>query len=150
MDADSLIVGILVTREVQLQRETLFVELTSAFVRRDYACMTAVLREGAVLEFPGTSRLSGTFRGIDGIERYLLATSDVVRPSGKAIAFTHRDQEMVASHEVGVFGPTSVAEMTMHIGLTFDEHEKVVAVSVKPGDIDLFDRTIGSATAPAG
>ncbi|MEX0817826.1 MAG: hypothetical protein WD027_10280 [Gaiellales bacterium] len=136
-----------VTREVQLQRETLFSELTSAFVRRDFVTMTAVLREGAVLEFPGSSRLSGTYRGIEGIERYLLATSDVVRPNGKAIAFTHRDQEMVASHEVGVFGPTSVAEMTMHVSLTFDDDEKVVAVFVKPGEIDLFDRTIESATA---
>lgn len=137
------------TREVQLQREALFGELTSAFVRRDFATKTAVLREGAVLQFPGSSRLSGTYRGIEGIERYLLATSDVVRPNGKAIAFTHRDQEMVASHEVGVFGPTSVAEMTLHISLTFGEEEKVVAVSVKPGDIDLIDRTIESATAQA-
>ena len=150
MDADSLNVGSPVTREVQLQRETLFAELTSAFVRRDFVTMTAVLREGAVLEFPGSSRLSGTYRGVEGIERYLLATSDAVRPNGKAIAFTHRDQEMVASHEIGVFGPTSVVEMTMHISLTFGEDEKVVAVSVKPGDVDLFDRTIGSATAPAG
>jgi ketosteroid isomerase-like protein len=142
-------VGDPVTREVQLQREALFSRLTSAFVRRDYAFMTAVLRDDAVLEFPGTSRLSGTYRGIAGIERYLLATSDAVRPNGMAIAFTHRDEEMVASHEIGVFGPTSVAEMTMHIGITFDEHEKVVAVSVKPGDVDLFDRTIDSATDQA-
>jgi hypothetical protein len=138
-----------VTREEQLRREVLFGELSSAFVRRDFATMTAVLREGAVLEFPGTSRLSGTYRGIEGIERYLLATSDVVRPNGKAIAFTHRDQAMVASHEVGVFGPTMAAEMTMHISLTFDEDEKVVGVLVKPGDIDLFDRVIDSATDQA-
>ena len=133
------------TREVQLQREALFSRLTSAFVRRDYETMTAVLRDDAVLEFPGTSRLSGTYRGIGGIERYLLATSDALRPNGMAIAFTHRDEEMVASHEIGVFGPTKMVEMTMLVSLTFGEGEKVVAVFVKPGDVDLFDRTIGSA-----
>ena len=131
----------LATRETQKRREALFASVVSAFGRRDFAAMEAVLSEDPVLMFAGSSEVAGTYRGIEGIDRYLVAIRDLVRPSGKTIAYTHRDDEMVASHEIGVFGPAGSVEMTMHITLTFDR-DKVAVVFVRPEDIELFDRVL--------
>lgn len=130
-----------VSRETQAQREALFASVVSAFQSRDFAAMEAVLSEDAELMFAGSSELAGTYRGVEEIDRYLVAIRDIVRPNGKTIAYTHREDEMVASHEIGVFGPSGAADMTMHITLTFDR-DKVAVVYVRPENLELFDRVL--------
>lgn len=124
-----------------MRREALFASIVSAFKSRDFAAMEAVLSEDPVLMFAGSSELAGTYRGVEGIDRYLVAIRDLVRPNGKTIAYTHRDDEMVASHEIGVFGPSGAVDMTMHMTLTFDR-DKVALVYVRQEDIELFDRVL--------
>jgi ketosteroid isomerase-like protein len=138
---DAVVVDDPVSRETQTRREALFASIVSAFSRRDFAAMEAVLSEEPVLMFAGSSELAGTYRGVEGIDRYLLAIRDLVRPNGKTIAYTHRDDEMVASHEICVFGLSGTVDMTMHITLTFDR-DKVAVVFVRPEDTEVFDRVL--------
>jgi ketosteroid isomerase-like protein len=130
-----------VSRETQAQREALFASLVGAFQSRDFAAIEAVLSEHAVLMFAGSSELAGTYRGVEEIDRYIIAVRDVVRPTAKPIAYTHRADEMVATNEIGVFGPSGAVDMTMHITLTFDR-DKVAVVYVRPEDLELFDKVL--------
>lgn len=130
-----------VSRETQRQREVLFASLVGAFQSRDFAAIEAVLGEHAVLMFAGSSELAGTYHGVEEIDRYIIAVRDVVRPTAKPIAYTHRAEEMVASSEISVFGQSGTVDMTMHITLTFDR-DKIEVVYVRPEDLELFDRVL--------
>jgi ketosteroid isomerase-like protein len=130
-----------------LEREGLFARLVSAYMRRDFEVFERSVRPDLVVTFPGSSWVAGTYHGYDEFGRYLLVVRDLIRPGGGQMTFTHAAHHMVITHDIVVSGSDRSAEMTMQIGMHFDDEGKVECIVMELSDQSLFDELAHTVTA---
>jgi ketosteroid isomerase-like protein len=134
--------------EIQLgaDREAIFADLLAAFGRHDYETIRAAMRPDVVLELLGTSPLAGTYRGVEELDRFVVALRAVLDTGRHEVSFTHHGDQMIVRHQVAVHGPQHVAAMILRQRFEFDPATgKITSITVEPEDRGLFDYVVRTA-----
>ena len=74
--------------ELGTDREAIFAELLAAFGRHDHETIRAAMRSDVVLVLLGTSPLAGTYRGIEDMDRFVVALRAVLDTGRHQVSFT--------------------------------------------------------------
>ena len=72
----------MVSREVQIERQSAFTRMASAFARRDFEAISRGVSPEVVLTLQGSSWLAGTYQGFEGFGQYLLGARLILEPAG--------------------------------------------------------------------
>jgi hypothetical protein len=132
-----------------MERESRFLEGVGAFMRRDFQTLGRTMVDDIEMVFPGTSWLSGTYRGAESVMRCILALRDVLDSNEDRISFVHDDDRMIVRHDITLHGPLHEIEMAFLVKLAFDPAGRVRSVVVEPEDLRLFDHVLSTAMKAA-
>jgi ketosteroid isomerase-like protein len=119
-------------------RETVLVQLTAAFARKDNARILEAMRPDVEIEVPGMSPLSGRHRGTEAVGRFVEGLARVFVPAESPIEFSHEGNEMVTSQ---IFR-AQTTEWTHRYRITFDESGRIERIVFEPDDVQTFDRLV--------
>ena len=72
--------------ELGTDREAIFADLLAAFGRHDYETIRAAMRSDVVLVLLGTSPLAGTYRGVEELDRFVVALRAVL-DTGRVVKY---------------------------------------------------------------
>lgn len=129
---------------VQEEREAQFARNMDAFIRRDFSVIDETMRPDVTLELPGSSWLAGTYRGLEGVSRGVIALRQVFNSDKRLVTFLHEGDHMVVRHAISVSGPRHEVEMNLGVRIGYDEKGKFATIDVEPADLDLFDYVVNS------
>jgi ketosteroid isomerase-like protein len=132
-------------REIELEREGLFMRLVGAFLQRDFASIDDAVRPDVVTEMPGSSWLAGTHRGHEALRQQVAALRQVLRPAEEPITYVHEGDQMTVRHQTQLMGPQHQVEMTVLVKLRFDDEGRIASSVLEPEDVGLFDHVVSSA-----
>jgi ketosteroid isomerase-like protein len=133
---DRQAVGLLM--DTPVQRETVIVQLTAAFARKDTARILEAMRPDVEIEVPGKSPLSGHHRGAEEVGRFVEGLGRVFVPAESPLKFSHEGNEMVTSQ---IFR-AQTTEWTHRYRITFDESGQIERIVFEPDDVAVFDRLV--------
>jgi ketosteroid isomerase-like protein len=132
--------------ELGTDREAIFADLLAAFGSHDYETIRAAMRSDVVLVLLGTSPLAGTYRGVEELDRFVVALRAVLDTGRHQVSFTHQGNQMIVRHQVEVHGPQHVAAMILRQRFEFDPVSgKITSITVEPEDRGLFDYVVQTA-----
>lgn len=134
-----------VSSSLRQDREARFIEGVGAFIRRDFDSLERTMRPDVAMRLPGTSWLSGTYRGPEQVGRCILGLRQVLESSEDRVTFLHEDDRMVVGHEIRIHGPLHDVEMSFSIAIGYDPDERIANIAVQPADPGLFDHILKTA-----
>lgn len=138
----------MVSREVQIERQSAFTRMASAFARRDFEAIERGVAPEVVLTLHGSSWLAGTYEGFEGFGRYLLGARMILEPAGKPLTYLHHGDEMTIMHEFLVGPGARAPEVALHITVRFAEDGKLRSLNIQAKDQELFDRAADAYLVP--
>lgn len=131
--------------ELQIGRESQFIQNMGAFMRQDFAAFDGTMRSGVVMVLPGSSSLAGMHRGYEEVSRCILGLRQVLDSEKKRITFLHEGDQMIVRHDIMVHGPSRDMDMTLRVKVRYDEEGKVQTIFVEPDNLGLFDHVLNTA-----
>jgi hypothetical protein len=134
-------------RDVQIERQSLFTRMASAFARSDFDAVAQGVVPEIQLILQGTSWLAGTYQGYEGFSHYLQSARLVLEPAGKPLTYLHHDDEMVVMHEFVIGGTVGGPEVPIHITVRFADDGRLASLVIQPKDQAVFDDAVDSFLA---